>query len=248
MTRRERAAIDVTLRVWDRFLTEEDKVVFAASGWGANLGLGERVALIVIDVVYSFTGDRDEPLVDSITKWPNSCGPAAWAAMPNIQRLIASFHERNLPVFYSKGSPPRRDGLGKPPWRSSRAKEWGPTVEGIDGFDIVREIAPEDRDVVITKDAPSVFFDTRLRTYLASLQVDSVVLCGTTTSGCVRATALDAFSIGLRVAIAEEATFDRGEASHAISLFDLDAKYADVMATAEIIGQLRSSAVTAITD
>lgn len=221
-------------RIWDRFLSDEDRRVFPASGWGAFLGIGERPALIVIDVTYAFTGDRDEPLLDSIRKWRNSCGPAAWAAIPHIGRLISMFHARRMPVLYSKGSPVRPDGLGKPPWRSARSGDPAPSVPGVDGFDIVAEVAPSEQDIVIVKDAPSAFFDTRLRTYLSMLHVDSVVLCGTTTSGCVRATAIDAFSLGLRAAVAEEGCFDRGEASHAMSLFDLDAKYADVMSVDRI--------------
>ncbi len=225
-------------RIWDKFLSDEDKAIFPASGWGAFLGIGKRPALVVIDVTYAFTGDKDEPLLDSIAKWRNSCGPNAWAAIPHIQKLLVAFRDKNLPIFYSRGTQPRADGLGKPLWRSSRRGEALPPVEGFNGFDIVREIQPQPRDVVITKDAPSVFFDTHLNAYLTSLQVDTVVLCGTTTSGCVRATAVDGFSHSLRVAIAEEATFDRGDASHAIALFDLDAKYADVMATDAIVNHV----------
>jgi len=231
-----------TERVWDRFLTEEDHEVFAASGWGSFLGIGERPALLVVDVTYAFTGDRDEPLMESIARWRNSCGPNAWAAIPHIARLLEAFRERGLPVLYSKGRAPRADGIGKVPWRSARGAEVPDRGPGAPSeFDIVAEIAPRPSEIVIVKEAPSVFFDTRLATYLQMMDADTLVLCGTTTSGCVRATAIDAFSRGLRVAVAEEATFDRGEASHAMSLFDLDAKYADVMATSSIVeavGQL----------
>jgi nicotinamidase-related amidase len=225
--------------VWDRFLSDEDRAVFEASGWGAFLGIGERPALLVTDVIYGFTGHVDEPMLDSIATWPASCGPNAWAAIPHIQRLLAAFRGRHMPVFYSKGMPPRADGLGSPPWRSARLGRPPAPPAGFDGFDVVREIAPEPRDVVITKSAPSVFFDTHLMAYLTSLRVDSLILCGTTTSGCVRATAIDGFSHHLRVAVAEEATFDRGEASHAMSLFDLNAKYADVMPTADIVAHIQ---------
>lgn len=226
------------VRIWDRFLSEDDKAIFPASGWGAFLGIGERPALLVIDVTYAFTGDKDEPLLDSIAKWRNSCGPNAWAAVPHIQSLLAAFRNKNMPIFYSKGTQPRPDGLGKPFWRSARSGDAPAPVEGIDGFEIVREIAPETRDVIISKEAPSVFFDTHLMAYLTSLRADSLIVCGTTTSGCVRATTIDGFSNNLRIAVAEEATFDRGEASHAMSLFDMNAKYADVMSTAEIVKRI----------
>lgn len=225
------------MRVWDRFLTEQDKAVFEASGYGTFLGIGERPALIVIDVTYAFSGEKNEPMLESIAKWHFSCGPNAWESIPYIQTLLASFREKNLPIFYSNMPDGRPDGFGKGLWRSSRVAETDP----IDGFDpqaIVSEIAPQPRDVVITKASPSVFFGTPIMSYLTSLGVDSVILCGTTTSGCVRASAVDAFANNLRVAVAEEATFDRGEASHAIALFDLNAKYADVMSTEEITAHI----------
>ena len=230
------------MRIWDSFLSDEDKVVFPASGYGAFLGIGDRPALVVVDVTYGFTGDREEPVLDSIAKWPNSCGPSAWAAMPHIQQLLVAFRNKNMPIFYTKMTPNRPDGLGKGLWRSSRLGDAKP-VPGFDANAIVRDIAPQDRDVVLSKLAPSAFFDTPLLAYLTSLRADSVILCGTTTSGCVRASAVDAFSSNIRVAVAEEATFDRGEASHAIGLFDMDAKYADVMSTeaiVEYIGSLRN--------
>jgi maleamate amidohydrolase len=88
---------------------------------------------------------------------------------------------------------------------------------------------------VIKKQKPSGFFGTNLASYLTLLGCDSVIIVGTTTSGCVRATVVDAFSLNYRVILAEEGCFDRSEASHAISLCDMHAKYADVVATAEIL-------------
>lgn len=225
--------------VWDRFLTEQDKEVFAASGYGAFLGIGERPALVVIDVTYAFSGEKNEPLLDSIAKWHFSCGPYAWDAVPHIQKLLAAFREKNMPIFYTNMPDGRPDGFGKGLWRSSRVAETDP-VNGFDPQAIMAEIAPEPRDIVITKASPSVFFGTPVMAHLTSLKVDSVILCGTTTSGCVRATAVDAFANNLRVAVAEEATFDRGEASHAMALFDMNAKYADVMQVDQITEYVRS--------
>jgi nicotinamidase-related amidase len=102
----------------------------------------------------------------------------------------------------------------------------------------VAEIAPSERDLVIEKRKPSAFFGTTLASHLVSLKVDTLIICGTSTSGCVRATVTDAFSYDYRVAIAEEATFDRGQASHAMALFDLDMKYANVTPVDEIVTYL----------
>ena len=88
---------------------------------------------------------------------------------------------------------------------------------------------------MIKKQKPSGFFGTNLASYLTLLGCDSVIIVGTTTSGCVRATVVDAFSLNYRVILAEEGCFDRSEASHAVSLCDMHAKYADVVSTAEIL-------------
>jgi nicotinamidase-related amidase len=108
----------------------------------------------------------------------------------------------------------------------------------------VAEIAPQPRDVVIGKLKPSAFFGTPLASYLLELKVDTLIVCGTTTSGCVRASVLDAFSLGYRVAVVEECTFDRGEVSHAINLFDMNAKYADVVSLEATTGYLRGLAAS----
>ena len=88
---------------------------------------------------------------------------------------------------------------------------------------------------MIKKQKPSGFFGTNLASYLTLLSCDSVIVVGTTTSGCVRATVVDAFSLNYRVTLAEEGCFDRSEASHAVSLCDMRAKYADVLPTSEIL-------------
>ena len=96
-------------------------------------------------------------------------------------------------------------------------------------------IAPHPQDIVIKKQKPSGFFGSNLVSYLTLLGCDSVVVVGTTTSGCVRATAVDAFSLNYRVILAEEGCFDRSEASHAVSLCDMHSKYADVVPTGEVL-------------
>ncbi|MBV9378802.1 MAG: isochorismatase family protein, partial [Alphaproteobacteria bacterium] len=105
----------------------------------------------------------------------------------------------------------------------------------IDGNEIIAVIAPGPKDIVIKKQKPSGFFGTNLASYLTLLGCDSVIVVGTTTSGCVRATVVDAFSLNYRVILAEEGCFDRSEASHAVSLCDMHAKYADVVPTSEVL-------------
>ena len=104
-------------------------------------------------------------------------------------------------------------------------------------FDLLG-LPPAPQDIVILKQKPSGFFGTNMASYLTLLGCDSVIVTGTTTSGCVRATVLDAFSLNYRVALAEEGCFDRSQASHAINLCDMNAKYADVVKTAEVLAFL----------
>ena len=224
-------------RVWDKFLTERDKAVFAAGGFGARAGFGKRPALLIIDVNWAFCGERPEPILQSIQRWRTSCGEDAWTALRYIKELIDAAHAKGLPVIYTTGEG-RADkwDRGSWAWKSSRGGEAAGTAHPeINGNEIVAPIAPGPRDIVITKQKPSGFFGTPLAAFLTQLGADSVVVVGTTTSGCVRATAVDAFSLNYRVILAEEGCFDRSEASHAVSLCDMHAKYADVVPTAEVV-------------
>jgi len=226
----------MTERIWDKFLTERDKQVFATSGYGALAGPGKKPALLIIDVNYNFCGEQREPILESIKKWRTSCGEDAWDALPHIRRLIDRCHEKGIPVIYTTGTV-RDDGWDKGSWawKSSRSDEdvasAKPAVRETnrDGNDIMDEIAPEPQDIVIRKLKPSAFSGTPLQAFLNDLGADSLIVTGTTTSGCVRASVIDAFSNNLRCTIVEEACFDRSQASHAINLCDMHAKYADVV-------------------
>jgi maleamate amidohydrolase len=107
----------------------------------------------------------------------------------------------------------------------------------------VHEIEPRAGELVIRKQKPSAFFGTPLIPYLVSLKVDSLIFMGTTTSGCVRASVIDAFSNNYRCTIVEDGSFDRFEVSHAVNLFDLQAKYADVVSSAQVIDWMLSGPV-----
>ena len=227
----------MTEPIWNKFLTARDKQVFAAGGFGARAGFGKRPALLVIDVNWAFCGERPEPILESIKRWRTSCGEEAWAALPYIKQLIDAAHRKGLPVIYTTGER-RADNwdAGSWRWKSTRGEEAaGSAHPDIDGNEIVAMIAPAPQDIVIRKQKPSGFFGTNLASYLTLLGCDSVIVVGTTTSGCVRATVVDGFSLNYRVALAQEGCFDRSEASHALSLCDMHAKYADVVPTAEIL-------------
>ena len=215
-------------RIWDKYLTERDKQVFKTSGFGARGGFGKRPALLIIDVSYGFAGDKPEPILDSI--------------IAVIKELASGFRAKKLPVIYTTGVN-RADGwdVGSWAWKNTRTSESLPTpTQNIDANAIVSEIAPQAQDLVVLKQKPSGFFGSNLQSYLQLLGADSVVVTGTTTSGCVRATVIDAFSLNFRVSIAEDGCFDRSQASHAINLCDMHAKYADVMPGAEILDYIKT--------
>ena len=185
-------------RIWDKFLTEKDKAVFAASGYGALQGFGERPALVVIDVNYFFCGDRSEPILEAIKRWRNSCGEVAWPAIKVIKQLIDSARGKGVPVIYTTGTArPDLWNRGSWLWINSRSAE-DATVQqtrNVDGNTIVPDIAPAPQDIVVKKEKPSGFFGTPLASYLTLLGCDSLIVTGTTTSGCVRATVLDALGL-----------------------------------------------------
>ncbi len=107
------------------------------------------------------------------------------------------------------------------------------------GYDFVKEIAPQPGDVLLPKKHPSAFFATALTSHLIDLQADTLIITGCSTSGCVRSSVVDAFSLNFKVLVPEDAVYDRSRVSHAVNLFDMAEKYADVAPTREIVENLR---------
>src|SRR5712691_453309 len=227
--------------VWDSFLSERDRRIFGSAGYGRRAGFGQRPVVLVIDVNYNFVGDRPEPIEESVTRWRNSCGEEGWAAVESIRRLTEAARQQRIPVIYSTGMDLRSDNWDAGRWRDKNSRNSEDvTVHAENGNTIVPPIAPQPQDIVIRKYKPSVFFGSMLAGFLADLQADSIIACGGTTSGCVRATVIDGFSYNYRMSVVEECTFDRGQASHAINLFDMHQKYADVVSLEETLAFLCS--------
>jgi nicotinamidase-related amidase len=221
-------------RVWDSFLTPRDRQVFSAAGFADSVGFGARPALLVIDVTYAFCGDRPRSVTVAARLQRTACGKEAWAAVAVIAPLIALARTKGVPIIYTthRRRPDQWDrGLSL---RKNRRAAAGPAPNeaGFDPDDIVAEVAPEAADIVVNKVRPSGFFGTPLAAFLTQLRADTLIVAGGTTSGCIRATVTDAFSHGFRTAVVEDGCFDRGEASHAVNLWDMHAKYADVVPSA----------------
>lgn len=228
-------------RSWERYLLPHDREVYARSGWGGRMGFGQRPVVLVVDCTYTFCGDRPEPLMESIRRWPASCGEVAWRAADAIARLLTVARERRIPIVYTTGSDAGPGGFGAGRWsdKMRRRAPIDPERRAL-GNTIVPTVAPTARDIIIAKGKPSAFFGSPLAGYLVDLHADSIIVCGGVTSGCVRATVIDAFSYNYRAAVVEEGVFDRGELSHAVNLFDMDEKYADVVSLSECLDFLRA--------
>jgi nicotinamidase-related amidase len=234
------------MAVWDKFLTAQDKLVLAASGYGTKAGFGSRPAVLIIDVNYAFVGDRRQPILESVKTWHNSCGEAGWDAIPRIQELLAAARANRIPVIYTNAIDFRQDGFDSGAWnyKTNRMHEDYPEhmrAMPVNGTDLVREIAPQPHELVVRKLKASGFVGTPLLGFLIDLGVDNLIVGGVSTSGCVRATVVDAVSQNFRVSVVEECTFDRFESSHAMSLFDMQAKYCDVVPLAEAVAYLRET-------
>ena len=122
----------------------------------------------------------------------------------------------------------------KNPRRQRMLEELSPELKRR-GNEIVAEVAPQPGEIVFQKPAASAFFGTPLPIHLRSIGVDTVICCGETTSGCVRATVVEGAALRYRMGVVEECCFDRTEMSHHVNLFDMNQKSADVLSLADVI-------------
>jgi nicotinamidase-related amidase len=216
---------------WRSFVPDSDVELYRAAGYGARAGLGPALGLLVIDMTYGFTGPRREDIREAVRTSPNACGEHAWAAVEALLPLLDAVRAAGRPVFYTGDVSAVSPVEGNVWAGKQRRLGEGPAGE----TEIVREIAPQPGDEVITKDKPSAFFGTGLADRLRQRGVNDVLVVGGTTSGCVRASVVDAFSHGFGVGVVADCVFDRSATSHAVNLFDMDQKYADVLDLPEAI-------------
>jgi maleamate amidohydrolase len=192
-----------------------------------------RPAVLAVDLFSGVFPDGPMSMADAVARNPRSCGPDAWAARAPIAALLDSARSRDVPILFSTQDP-----------ETSRATHRPPSPRDAADLALDPAFGPRPGELVVPKRRASVFFGTDLAEQLTRLRVDTLVLCGETTSGCVRATAVDAYSHGLHVVVVEEAVFDRSPLSHKVSLFDLHHKYADVMTLAQFEDALDASLPT----
>ena len=202
--------------------TEE---LYAERGFGTRIGFGRRPALLVIDMTRAFCDPSYKVGCDQTS------------TLEAIARLLAASRSADIPVYFTTIAyrPDGQDGgvfLEKIPTLLELQLD-DPACSEFDP-----RIAPAEGEGIVAKKYPSAFFGTSLASMLISRGVDTLILSGCSTSGCVRATAIDAVSYGYRVIVPEEAVADRVPGPHYASLFDIDAKYGDVLALAEVVEHL----------
>ncbi|MET0932039.1 MAG: isochorismatase family protein [Aeromicrobium sp.] len=210
---------------------------YDAAGFGRPVGLGSKPALLIIDVQYRTTGTTPAPFDEAIDEFTTSCGDVAWDAVANIKELLTLFRSKGWPVLYPYVAPKKAFDAGA----------LGAKVPGImdipdKGYEFHPDIAPLEGEIMLPKRHPSAFFGTPLLSYLVQAGVDSLVVTGCSTSGCVRGSAVDAFSYNYKVAVPSDAVYDRSPLVHEVNLFDMGQKYADVSTTGELLGTLEGIA------
>lgn len=225
-------------RPWEAIIPAREREIYRAAGFGNQSGLGRRPALLVIDVQYRTVGETPRPIEEAIHEYATSCGEIGWRAVAHIGPLMEMFRSRGLPVIFPHVAP-------KASYDGGRFADKVPTVMSVPprGYEFVREVTPRPGDILLPKYHPSAFFGTPLASHLVNQGVDSLVVTGCTTSGCVRGTVVDAFSLNYRVVVPEECVYDRSSVSHAVNLFDIASKYADVVRADEVAGLLEKARV-----
>lgn len=219
---------------WRAAIPAEEWEIYELAGFGRKSGLGERPAVAVIDVQYRTVGDTPLPIRESMQRYyRTSCGEAGWRAVAGIQRLLAAARTAGAPVIYPHVAPKTSLDAGR-----TGAKIPSLLEVPDRGYHFVEEVAPHEGDLLLPKRHPSAFFGTALASYLIDMRVDTLILTGCTTSGCVRASAIDACAYNFYCAVVEECVYDRSPTSHDVNLFDIHSKYADVLPLADAVAYL----------
>jgi nicotinamidase-related amidase len=211
----------------------EEKILRIYRAYERRTYIGEKPALLAIDLYQLAYQGGAKPVEELIEQYPSTCGEYAWNAIPDTERLFKAARAAGIPIIYSTTEKrPEANVVNA----HATARKRAPADP--DSWVIRQEFAPQDGDLVIYKQRASAFYGTPLIAQLNQMNVDSLIVCGESTSGCVRASVVDAYSNGIHVTIAEESVFDRSLLSHKINLFDLHHKYGDVMHVDEIVHNL----------
>jgi nicotinamidase-related amidase len=237
LRRMEREEINVTderRHTWEDVIDDEIRAVTA--NYAGRMGLKGRPALLCIDNYNAVFGDKPEPLMEAMKRFPSSCGMAAWDALEPTQRLMTAARAAGLPVFHTTSDLANRTNI--------HAVATKREVSGTDpawNSAHFEPLAPRDGEFLIRKTRASAFYGTPLNAYLVQLGVDTLIICGNSTSGCVRASVNEAYMHGYSVGVVEDCVFDRNWLSHKVNLYDMNTKYGDVIFVDEALDFIEAS-------
>lgn len=222
---------------WDSLLSTSEQEVIRRGGYGRDGSLGQRPCLLLVDCQREVVG-LNEPILDQIEMYPSGIGEVAWSALQRLSVLLSEVRSARLPVIYTRIMPTDGswEGVGIYGQRIVRRG----TRDG--GGEIVPVVAPLVQEPVIDKFHASGFAGTPLLSLLVARRIDTLLIGGGSTSGCVRATAVEAASLGFRVAVVGDGSFDRIRVSHASALLDIWMKYGAVLTVNETNAYVRSIA------
>ncbi len=198
-----------------------------AGVFDGRLGFGKKAAVLVVDFINAYTTEGSalyaEPVVGAVNETVD---------------LLALARQKAVPVIYTKVLY-NKNGLDGGIF-VQKVPVLLTMVEGEPLAEIVPELEPQDEDVIIVKQYASAFFGTSLAAMLTSLGVDTVLLTGCSTSGCIRASAVDGMQYGFRIIVPQECVGDRHAQPHESNLFDINSKYGDVVSKKEVIDYLNN--------
>ncbi len=211
-------------------IPESDLAMYRKAGFGHRIGFGQKLGMLVVDMTRAFVEDR----------FALGSAKMGQVALGAIRELLTVAREIGLPIFYTRMVPFKTRAEGGR-WLDAAPGIFGSAEDpqAEEGSQIPLEIAPRPHEPVIVKAKPSAFFGTQLHSMLTFHRVDTLIVTGMVTSGCVRATVDDAFAYNYRVIIPVEAVADRAEVPHQVNLFDMDMISADVMPLHAILAYLR---------
>ena len=218
---------------WQDVIPAADSKLYAK--YARETFVGESPALLAIDlynIVYE--GGPHSPY-ELEAKHPNSCGIYAHRAIEPTKQLIAAARRAGIPIFFSTQD---TQANGRPMGAFSTRRRTSVVPRGGDAHEIYHEFPVEPSDIVIRKQRASVLEGTPFVSHLNVLGVKSLIVCGESTSGCVRASCVQAYSSGFHISLVEECTFDRAELTHKVNLWDMHHKYLDVMHVEEVVQHL----------
>ena len=218
---------------WKDLMSLEDLELY--SPYRRETYLGRRPALLAIDLYNMAYAGGPGPVHEVTKEFPSACGDYAWDAIDPTKQLFAMMRARGFPAIYTT----TEDRKEARPQAAPTTRRRSGNV-GEDPLEIFPAFKPQPQDITIYKLRASGFFGTPLIAHLTQLGVDTVVICGESTSGCVRASVADAYSYGFHVVVVEECTYDRSLLTHKVNLFDMHHKYADVMHLEEVAEHLQA--------